>query len=432
MTKSILLFATCGLIFASCSKTDADDSDLTPPVDLNTISFTATTTRAAINDLTALQHPTTGGFHVYGTNNSVAGWHTDVDGKEYKFNPTTSIWEWAATTAQWPTDPTHFPMSFYAHHPKTANGFTAVATAPVAPAGVSSLKGEIVIEPTGADQVDFLAAINTTITKPPTAKLAMVFSHITSKINFGVITGVGVTAYVNKVDINTLVDAGTYDYGTKTWDFTGSAGTANYDYFDGSGTTDDFFNTATTLNLKSPIYGTAAHSSHLMLIPQNATPVWDGTASGVDAEGNATGVTGAYIGMLYRIETTTPLDVDAVGYKVRDNNLTETVWAPGAEFDSYNVTNGSYNGPLYVKVGFPIGTNPLSWLKGKGYTYNMKLGTTDATGGLYLSKYYYDEDGNNTKIPVKGDPEITDPVASGDIHFDVDIDAWEDEPDTDL
>ena len=432
MKKSILLFAACGLIFASCSKTDVDESGLKPQKNQNEISFRATTTRAAINDLTALQHPTTGGFHVYGTNNSTAGWHTDVDGKEYKYNSTTLTWEWATTTAVWPTDPTHFPMSFYGHHPKTATGFTAVPTAPAAPAGAHSVKGNIVVQATSADQIDFLAAVNTTITKPPTSKLAMVFNHITSKINFGVITGTGVTAYVNKVDINTLVDAGTYDYGTKTWDFTGSAATANYDYFDGAGATDDFFNTATTLNLKSPIYGTAAHSNHLMLIPQDATPVWDGTATGVDAGGNATGVTGAYIGMLYRIETATPMDVDAVGYQVRDNCITDTDWVPGSEYDSYNVTNGSYNGPLYVKVGFPIGTTPVTWLKGKGYAYNMKLGTTDATGGLYLSEYYYDEDGNNTKIPVTGNPDITDPVAGGDIHFVVDVDAWEEEPDTDL
>ena len=432
MTKSILLFATCGLIIASCSKTDVSETGLKPQKNFNDINFSTTTTRAAINDLTALQDPTNGGFHVFATNNSTAGWHTGVDGQEYKYNSTTLTWEWATSTAQWPTDPTHYPMSFYGHHPKIASGFTAIPTAPTAPAGASSVKGDIVIEALSADQIDFLAATNTTSTKPPTGKLAMVFKHITSKINFGIITGVDVTAYVNKVDINSLVEAGIYDYGTETWDFTGATATANYDYFSGAGATDDFFNTTTSLNFKSPIYGTAAHSNHFMLIPQNATPFWDGIATGVDAGGNATGVAGAYIGMNYRAETAVPMDVDAVGYKERGTCTADTEWVPGSENDMYNSTNGSYTGPLYVKVGFPIGTVPLTWEKGKGYTYNMQLGTVDATGGLYLSKYYYDEDGNNTKIPVDNTPDITDPVADGDIHFNVDVDEWVDEPDTDL
>ena len=61
----------------------------------------------------------------------------------------------------------------------------------------------------------------------------------------------------------------------------------------------------------------------------------------------------------------------------------------------------------------------------------MKIGTTDATGGLYLSRHYYDEEGNNTKIKVDGAPNITDPVADGDIHFEVIADEWEDEADQD-
>ena len=430
MTKSILLFATCGLILGGCSKTDVNKSD--PSKDLNAISFTATTTRAAINDLTALQDGTTGGFHVYGSNNAIANaWHANVSGAEYKYNAPT--WEWASTPAVWPTDPTHYPMSFYGHHPKTASGFTPTATPPSVAAGSSSLKGAITIQGTGTNQIDFLGATNTTSTKPPTGKLAMVFNHITSKINFGIITGTGVTAYVNKVDINALVNSGTYDYGTATWNLGTSGTAANYDYFSGAGSTAaDFSNTLTTLNLKSPIYGTAAHSNHLMLMPQNATPIWGGTITGVDADGNAEGVTGAYIGMLYRLETAIPSDVDAVGYKVRGNCTTDTDWVAGPENDMYNSSTGTYVGPLYVKVGFPIGTTPLTWEKGKGYAYNMKLGTTDATGGLYLSKYYYDEDGNNTKIPVKGNPNITDPVAGGNIHFDVDVDAWEADTETNI
>ena len=431
MTKSILWFATCGLILASCSKTEVGDSDPGTVDDVSKINFITSTSRAAINDLAALQDPTTGGFHVYAANNSATGWHQDINGIEYKH--TSGVWDWVTppVTPTWPTADEHYPMKFYAHHPKTATGFavTAVATAPEA--ANTSVTADITIQGTSVTQVDFLGATNTTTTKPPTGKLTIAFDHITSKINFGIITGIDVTAYVNKVDVNALVDAGTYDYTTKAWDLGTTLASANYDYFDEAGAVNDFSNLVTTQNLKSPIYN-AGHSSHLMLVPQATTPVWDGTAT-EDADGNATGVTGAYIGMIYRLETAVPADENAVGYKMRANCIEDTEWAAGSPENAvYNNTSGSYAGPLYVKVGFPMGTNPVTWNRGKGYTYNMKLGTTDATGGLYLSKYYYDEEGKNTKILVDGTPVITDPVAGGDIHFDVSVDEWVGEPDTDL
>ena len=395
----------------------------------NQINFLTSTSRASINDLTALQHPTNGGFHVYAANNSTTGWHQNIGGMEYKY--VSGAWVWANTTPTWPIGGEHYPMKFYAHHPKTAAGFTPTATATTAAAANSSVTGAIAIQATAGTQIDFLGTTNTTTTKPPTGKLTIVFDHITSKINFGIITGLDVTAFVNEVNINALVDAGTYNYGDKTWDLGTTLADADYVYFDESGSANDFSNTATTLELKSPIYS-VGHSNHLMLMPQNATQVWDGTAT-EDADGNATGVVGAYIGMNYRAETATPLDENAVGYKLRSNCPENTEWAAGSAGNTaYNSTNGTYDGPLYVKVGFPMGTAPITWNKGKGYTYNMKIGTTDATGGLYLSKYYYDEAGNNTKILIDETPDITDPVASGDIHFSVSVDEWEDEADTDL
>ncbi len=428
MTKSILWFAMCGLVIASCSDSDADPGSGTD--DVSKINFISNTTRASINDLTDLQHPTDGGFHVYAANNSSTDWHQSIASEEYKY--VSGQWVWANTTPTWPIGGEHYPMTFYAHHPKTATGFTPTGTPPTAVASVasSSLTAAVAIQGTAAAQVDFLGATNSTSTKPPTGKLSVVFDHITSKINFGIITGMDVTAYVNEVDINALVETGTYDYGSKTWDLNAAVAGADYNYFDEVDASDDFTNAATTLNLKSPIY-TAGHENHFMLIPQNATPVWDGTAT-EDADGNAE-VVGAYIGMIYRIETAVPLDENAVGYKLRSECAMDTEWpSGGTEHTAYNSATGTYDGPLYVKVGFPLGTAPVTWTKGKGYVYNMKLGTTDATGGLYLSKYYYDENGNNTKILVDGTPDITDPVASGDIHFDVTVDPWEEEPETDL
>ncbi len=424
MTKSFLMFATCGLVIASCSKVESVNEN--PGTDnANTINFVTSTTRGAISDLTLLQ----GGFHVYGANNSTAGWHEGIDAHEYKHDGTN--WAWNSISPAWPIGGEHYPMKFYGHHPKTAAGFTPTADATGTTSASTSVTAEIEINANAGTQIDYLGATNTTNTKPPTSKLAMDFDHIVSKVNFGIITGLDVTAYVNVVNINALVNKGIYNYGTATWDFGTNTATNNYEYFTGVGAI-DFNNTTTTIDFKTPFYA-AGHANHFMLIPQNATPAWDGIVGTADANGNATGVTGSYIGMSYRAETMNPTNEDAVGYKMRSSCVTDTEWAGGtAGYIAYNSTGGTYDAPLYVKVGFPLGGATLTWVKGKGYTYNMKIGTTDATGGLYLSKYYYDEAGMNTKIPVDGNPVITDPVASGDIHFDVSVGDWDADTETDL
>ncbi|MGL4293610.1 MAG: hypothetical protein ACRCSQ_08545, partial [Bacteroidales bacterium] len=60
MKKIALGFATCGLILSSCSSNDVfeDNQGTNNP---NVINFSATTTRATVNNLASVQ----GGFPVY-------------------------------------------------------------------------------------------------------------------------------------------------------------------------------------------------------------------------------------------------------------------------------------------------------------------------------------------------------------------------------
>ena len=74
-----------------------------------------------------------------------------------------------------------------------------------------------------------------------------------------------------------------------------------------------------------------------------------------------------------------------------------------------------------------MGRHPetLSWKAGKEYDYNILLGVSESTGGLYLSEYYVDEYGNNTKIRVPS-TQVTDAVNRDEIHFDSSVDSWVD------
>ena len=95
------------------------------------------------------------------------------------------------------------------------------------------------------------------------------------------------------------------------------------------------------------------------------------------------------------------------------------------------ITGGSLpygNRPFYVRVGFPLEVN---WVPGKGYTYNICLGTADSTNGYYVDDSYYDEDGFYTGVPIigaDGNPvEKGDPVMDGTINFLVKVTEWDDQ-----
>lgn len=416
MRKLILLPALCGLVLASCSKTELTGDGPVMPTNPDQIHFGSTTTRASINTITNLH----GGFKVYAVENgNTSAWYPNIDGtNDYKYETVGATWIWTKigeNIPMWPTTAGSYPMNFYAYYPSTApTGFAPSATAP------SALTADITIQATPADQTDFLAAKNLTESKPGTGNLAMEFKHITSKVNFSIVTGLNVTASVSNVSINNLKNSGTYDYMAATTPWSGITGTGSYSYFKNA---TPIVNATTTEGFVTPIVAASSVNHHLMLIPQAATAAWDGTTTGLTGiDGTDAGVVvdGAYIEMNYHIQTT---GGNNVGFTSRvDCNIEST---HTTEFDKYKIGGTYGNRALYIRVGFPMG-GPLTWTMGKGYMYNINLGTATATGGKYLSKYYYDDEGNNTMILINGAKVPENVAGDGTIHFEVGVGAWDD------
>ncbi len=165
-----------------------------------------------------------------------------------------------------------------------------------------------------------------------------------------------------------------------------------------------------------------------MLMPQSAATgapaAWDLTETTLG--------TNAYIEVIYRITEGT---ANYIGYTNAVAYLTDypafvngsTTWGSWTRLGEGGGTE--YNGALFIKVGFQLTVN---WTPGKGYTYNICLGTADSTNGHYTDTTYYDQDGNDTGIPVigpDGEPvEQGDPVTSGIINFLISVTNWDDSP----
>ena len=115
MKKLSICLAAAALVLASCAKDEVMQVNSQSP---DVIGFSSGTSRAAINDLAALQGASAG-FKVYGQTNSATVWYTNVDGtNNYAYSSPT--WGWAGTAALWPTVASDYPMDFYAMYPVVA------------------------------------------------------------------------------------------------------------------------------------------------------------------------------------------------------------------------------------------------------------------------------------------------------------------------
>lgn len=416
MKNLAVCLATCGLIFASCSNNDVfeENNDIHSQDNIN---FSANTTRAIINGLDQVK----GGFKVYATENGKTPWF--INGDTYKFEE--GKWDWPLvsghqTIYSWPTTAAGYPMNFYAFYPiNDPKGFSLNSNK------VGTVTADITIEADPINQTDFLAAnYENVTTKPASGKLNLKFGHITSKVNFSVIAGIGANVFVQQIHMQNVGNTGTYRYNSVTtegvtdpakWTSSLTGGTLDkYKYFPTvsvPGTTKalpTFTPPTADETTKNPVYTTETNR-HLMLRPQTTTATWTGTKTDPAAINGEIKPTNAYIESVYRIEANG--DVNAVGYK------------SAADHPDYKAD--SYSGPLFIKVGFPLGTS-LTWDQGKGYMYSLKLGTVDATGGIIIDDNYYDDKGNRTDLTIK-DKEPGDPVNDGDIHFNVDVTVWGDD-----
>ncbi|MGL5562845.1 MAG: fimbrillin family protein [Tannerellaceae bacterium] len=424
MKRFVFGLATCAIALASCSTNDVleQGSGSNNP---NVINFSATTTRATVNNLDDVKK----GFPVYAVNTNAKEWH--INGQTYKFEGNT--WKWIIggafnTAPQWPVLNT-FPMNFYAYYPATKkDGSDAVyAPAPTKTGDdVNTLEAVITIGSTAAGQEDYLAANSTGITRPM-ATVPLAFKHITTKINFGVKAAAGTKSYIQQLNINNVKNTGTYDYVTNN-NWSDQSGNAPYDYWEtATANTEhakeikDFSCATNGTEVAAPFYNAestpTAAAAHLMLLPQSETPVWEPVKTS-----DVASITPdkAYIGSVYRMtDGVDGNEKDLVGFaKAEDHpNYVGSV-----------AQKNQYTGALFVKVGFPLATESdpkFSWIRGKAYTNNIALGQLDSSGGYILDNRYYDDKGNPTDLTIDG-KNPGDPVLKGEIHFHVTVGDWED------
>ncbi len=411
---------------ASCAQDDVTSSGVTGGVDFDTnkINFLTNTTRATTQLLTNLEDDLAG-FIVYSTildSDGDEAW--SLAGDNNYVNGGTGTWSWSDSDAdevEWPTDATSYPVNFYAvYYPSTMTGVELTAASDLSETDVVPVSvGVTIAEP--ASQEDLLAAYASTSTKPADGKLSLAFDHVLTKVDFGVYIGLNKKIYLNGFSFVNLDEDADYDVGGSAWSNNNDSYTAAYpltDYsaingVEGTSTTETTATSLTILTDDSDPYS-------LMLIPQSATAwdisEWVSLNSYTDAEDkDIEDPTDTYVEILYRISDDTAEDgtfVDYIGFEdASDHPDFATLGSDDLAGD-----------PLYVKVGYPVST---SWTKGKSYTYNIKLGTADASNGYLLDDVYYDENGDPTDLPIIPSKTIGDPVSDGLINFDVEVGDWD-------
>ncbi|MFR9603364.1 MAG: fimbrillin family protein [Rikenellaceae bacterium] len=407
-----LFSTTLFLIYVvGCSKVDNNTfEESIGTCDCDAINFVAQTTKATTNELDSMKSDANG-FVVYGVEINSSSWYDYLDGNKYIYNSTSETWEWEDDkTPSWPLP--FNQMNFYALYPDSAEGFT-ISTTPT-----SSIVGDIVVQQSILDQTDYLAAASGDVmTKPSTGVLPLQFTHIMSKISFSVLQDEGILTIIRQLGIENIISEGSYDYMTSTWYNLSNSNLTSFDDYVGSSGPFAKYGVADQVD---PI---RIDGHDLMLIPQKGgdedgqTPVWDGSIT--DDNSGDFAPSGAYISIRYRTSVNDDSE-DLVGYAFRENTTTETEWTNGYYHSTYR-NGGRYNGPLYIKAAFRLTPELLDWEAGSEYDYTLQL---NQIGGIYLSEYYYDVDGTNTKIRVKGRPCVGDPVISTNISADISVVGW--------
>ena len=367
MKKNLFTLAVLALIAAGCAKDDVSDVNIPSS---NIIRFELSTTRAGITFVDALET----GFKVYGTSGlAPTGWYTGIDGTNNHVYAG-GKWGWAGNDVSWPAAASGYPMTFYAWYPATVTA-NAVSLPFV---GDPDLTFTYTVPSLVSNQRDLVAAQVTAAEKPLLGTLPMAFSHILSKVNFGINTAEAYTAYVLSLSVEKVSNTGTYNAVAETWSGNNLSFGASFSYYD-----DGEKEFPGTVIGAQPFYD-LPHSNHLMMMPQDP----GGAGNDWDPLSGSAPNTETRVEMLYRLEGETP-----VGYATADSH---------PDYDTSDTKNiDNYHGPLYVKVAYPYASE---WVQGKGYTYNISL--PGATGGYLIAQNYCDEHGDETDLPVE---EITVP-----------------------
>ncbi|MFR9660244.1 MAG: fimbrillin family protein [Rikenellaceae bacterium] len=403
MAKNI--FSTTLLLVAVVGCSEVDDR---VEEDSLSINFETQSTRTLSSDLDAMEGDTDG-IVVYGLVSGDDTWYDSLDGGRYTYDFASQRWGWGSDDA--PSWPEPFsPMNFYAYHPSSAVGFTLSSLTP------STLVADIEVEASILDQTDFLAsASGDVVVKPATGVQSLSFDHIMAKISFCVVQDEGVLTVIRQLGIENVISRGSYDYVNSRWEELSDENLGSFDDYVGSS------GTFARWGVEGQLYPVRLDGHYLMLIPQQGgvdTPLWDGSVT-LDEESGDLLLEGAYISIRYRTNSESE---DIVGYEIRAGSTSETEWDESSEYyTDYKLSGGTYTGPLFVKAGFRFAPEQLSWEAGTEYDYALQL---NQSGGIYLSEYYVDQYGQNTKIRIEGSPNVGDLVFATDMIFSITVNGW--------
>ncbi len=392
---SLLVFAVSALWLSSCTQ-ESVESTTSSARAINQIGFLSNTTRANTLTISTLQGDEDG-FAVYGVYNNDSAWHTDMDG-ENNYTYASGDWAWKGNTPEWPTDDasansinSYYPINFYAYYTTEELGDDSGIT--LTDNGITDLA--LSYEAPTDGQTDILVATATANARPTGDRLPLVFNHILSKAKFALSIGEKMTMHTQSLGFNNICSNRTYSITGSDWEDQGTD-IDNYPYLE---------TTNTALILTSSNSSFDSSYGDLMLLPQTTTS-WD-------TDDDSDEVTGCHIYMLYRAEYDG--DVNAIGYEDASDH---------PNYDSTNSEMSKYDGePLFVKVGYPLGDTDFVLKTGYSYSYNINMGTTDATNGYLLDDVYYDADGNPTEFEIEG-KVVGDPISNGYINFTVSVKEW--------
>ena len=416
--KTVILCALFVVSTTECMDNQIEVENI-PSTEL--IGFTATTTRAVSVDLPVIKNDATG-YRVFATGgNAPVKWYADenanaIDGtNHHRYDGN----KWSFTNpVKWPKDAGDYPLKFYAVYPAVSAGFLPFNTA-----FNPTMLAAFYVVPNVGKQEDVMAARTTAARQPASGTVGLVFHHILSKINFGIIAGTGTVPMIQSVQVENAHNKRAFDFVGGDWFGPTDPVVASYLYYGekpvGGGAIPVFTPAIRNETTANPIYA-GIHGNHLMLLPQT-TPSWK-PVSGT----KPTTTSGGYVCLIYRMNPETAGEPELVGM---DDATQHPDWL--------TLGNG-YTGPLFVKVGFPFpstGGN-FTWDKGQGYMYNIILGTYNSSNGFIIDENYYDENGDRTNLPLDViRDEIKkpgDPLNDGKIHFRLDVSDWDAEVETNL
>ena len=408
LLKTLLLYAALSGMLASCMDNTIEEVNISQT---EFIGFTTTTTRASSVDLSVIKDCPTG-FRVFATGgNAPIAWYNDgenaIDGaNHHRFKD--GKWGFHSPV-KWSKTGTDYPMKFYAYYPATSVGFQQFNVAFPPDMTLAAL---YTVQEAGS-QEDLMAARITASSRPASGTVGLVFHHLLSKINFGIIAGTGSVPYIQSLDVVNAKNQRGFDFIGGNW-FTPPAGLASYRYYGKAPAGGGAIPVFTPTNSDESAFYKGLHSNHLILMPQTSKS-WKPQSGAKPNDAS-----GGYICLIYRMNTD---DVETPCLVGMDDATKHPDWT----------TKGAgYTGPLFVKAGFPLpadGAGDFTWEKGYSYLYNIILGTYDSSNGYILDENYYDENGNRTDLPlleIREEYKLPgDKLNDGNIHFILKVNDWD-------